>query len=182
MSRQVCQLCGYDDDVVEFVDDEDPDQVVLMCEGPSCGRYTWRPTKRPSARDQTQRTGIGEQLGVYDDLLVCVGDSREWLEYGIIEHRYKQLNPAAYAAMVQRWGHTAKARTKYSASSFLGSCLAQLGREGLIAYRRAPTTGYWSYLSAAGHAAALPAPAADEGLSWAEFAEAEGLDPDQWSL
>jgi hypothetical protein len=183
MNRQVCQLCALDDDIVTFIDEDDPEQVVLMCEGPNCAQHTWRPRKQISARGgHIARSGIGEELGVYDDLVACVANSETWLEYGIVEHRYKEAHPATYARMVRRWGHRAKAPTKYSMSSFLGGCLGHLAREGVISTRRAPTSAYWSYLSAATHAAGVPRPPEDRQLSWATYAETSNLDPDTWTL
>lgn len=68
-------------------------------------------------------------MGVYDALIQCVDNSDRWLEFGIIEHRYKSAHPATYAQMVRRWGHLSRKKTRYSASSFLGGCLGRLATE-----------------------------------------------------
>ncbi len=130
----------------------------------------------------TPRSGIGEELGVYDALIACVDDSDVWLEYGIIEHRYKLAHPSAYTQMVQRWGHTSKAPTKYSASSFLGGCLRRLKDEGAISTKKGRPTGYWArYLSVVTLAAGVPSPTADAVLSWHVYATQEGLDSYNWN-
>ncbi|MDE0066588.1 MAG: hypothetical protein OXN44_06920 [Acidimicrobiaceae bacterium] len=48
------------------------------------------------------RAGIGEEWGVYDALIQCVDNSDQWLEYGIIEHRYKLAHPTTYAMISDR--------------------------------------------------------------------------------
>lgn len=183
MKRQVCPLCALDDDIVAFVTDSGDGSTVLVCEGSGCDGFSWTPSESTaSGTGPPQRTGIGEELGVYDDLLGCINNSNVWLEYGVIEHRYKEAHPRTYAQMVDRWGHRAKEPAKYSASSFLGGCLGQLGREGLIATRRAPTTGYWSYLGAATHASAAATPDTAATRTWVDYAADHGLSPDEWTL
>ena len=147
--------CGLDDTLIEFLN-EDGEQV-LHCK--DCG-YSWTPIRRSTGPSNlSARNGIGEELGVYEALITCVDNSDQWLEYGIIEHRYKLAHPSTCARMVERWGHTKKAITKYSASSFLGGCLGRLAREGAISARRHRiTTGHWSYLPEVTHTASVPAP------------------------
>ncbi|MCY3851387.1 MAG: hypothetical protein OXF75_11415 [Acidimicrobiaceae bacterium] len=178
MTRHVCPKCSYDDSIIEFLDDG---KQTLYCE--SC-KYPWNPTLQSNGRSNLDaRTGIGEEWGVYDALIQCVDNSDQWLEYGIIEHRYKLVHPTTYAQMVRRWGHTAQSRTKYSASSFLGGCLGRLATEGVISTRRhRTTTGYWSYLPEVTHAARCPAPPEEHFLSWHDYAVGNGLDPFKWEF
>ena len=179
MPRQACPTCSYDDSIIEFLDD-DGKQVLHWedCE------YSWTPTVRANGRSNLDaRSGIGEEWGVYDGLIQCIDNSDQWLEYGIIEHRYKLAHPTTYAQMVRRWGHTSRAKTKYSASSFLGGCLGRLATEGVISTRRHPTTtGYWSYLPEVTHAAGVPAPPEAHFLSWHTYATQNALNPNVWIL
>ncbi len=92
-------------------------------------------------------------------------------------------HPTTYAEMVRRWGHTSRGKTKYSASSFLGGCLGRLATEAVTSTRRhRTTTGYWSYLPEATHAAGVPAPPENRFLKWPTYATQNGLDPDVWDL
>ena len=172
-------MCAHDDTVIGFLNDDG--EQVLYCE--DCD-YSWTPTQRSKGRSNlVSRSGIGEEWGVYDALIACVDNSDQWLEYGIIEHRYKLAHPSTYAQMVQRWSHTKLGKTRYSASNFLGSCLGHLAREGAISTRRHRiTTGYWAYLSAVTHVAGVPEPPADHFLSWHTYATQHALDPNDWVL
>lgn len=184
MTRPVCPLCARDDEVVEFVDEEHPEAVSLMCEASECASYSWTPRPEPTrARTTPQRTRIGEELDVYADLLTCIESSEQWLEWGVIEHRYRGTNPRAYKAMIDRWGHRAAGGDpKFTVSNFLAGCVGQLGSEGLVTTRRGPTTGYWSYLPAATQATGVPAAPDAEQLTWTAYAAQHGLDPDAWAL
>jgi len=88
-SRQVCPLCATDD-FVELTTDC-PDVWMFRCRGPYHDEpYTWSPTITPPV--PAGRIGIGEDLGVYDDLLRCVHVS-ECVEYGAVEWRYAKPHP-----------------------------------------------------------------------------------------
>jgi hypothetical protein len=162
-ARQVCPLCGFDDDVeVLFAADE----WIFSCVNRGHPRYEWRPVV--AAADVTYRSGVGEEWGVYDTLLGCLGDG--WSEYGVLEHRFAERSREAYDFLVRRYGHTALAQTKYSASAFLGGALGQLFREGAIRGRWGKATGYWRYNGQIGTYA--PLATADEAsvLLWEDFA------------
>ncbi|HEY0467030.1 MAG TPA: hypothetical protein VGC79_22665 [Polyangiaceae bacterium] len=174
-ARQLCPICAFDDAVETFRVDDD---WVMTCSDESHPPFEWRPTVH-AAVTGTFRSGVGVELGVYDDLLECVGPG--FTEYGIIEHRFAERSPAAYRTLVDRYGHRAISPTKYSASSFLGGALGQLWREELLGGEMAKASGYWSYLSKVGwYAPAGTAPDAAR-LTWATFATDElGIDPDAW--
>lgn len=161
---QVCPVCGYDDEVKTFKVDDD---WVMTCEYQAHPPYEWRPAGQ-YARTLSYRTGIGEELGVYDTLLECV--TAEMTEYGIIEHLFAQADPASYAALVKRYKHRAVEPSKYTASSFLGGALGQLWREELVVGTWGPATGYWSYNGQVG-CYVLPPTAEDPPIrSWADYA------------
>lgn len=162
--RQICQICGFDDDVEIIKRDED---WVMTCSGPSHPPYEWQPKKQSSSAG-SWRTGIGEELGVYDTLLECM--TPDICEYGIIEHRFSEAAPGVYTYLVDHYGHRATKPSKYTASSFLGGALGQLWREELVAGVWGPATGYWKYNGGVG---CYALPEADEDspiLSWETFA------------
>lgn len=163
-ARQLCPLCVHEDEVtVEFIDDE----WVMACESQRHMPIEWRPREQYQ-NSRTGRSGLGEELGVYEDLLACVHGRS--VEYGIVEYRYSERNPETYKALVVRYGHKALAPTKYSASVFLSRALGQLWREGLIAGFWAPATGYWRYNGVTGAYGDKGTPQSDGYISWAEFA------------
>src|SRR4051794_23894099 len=101
-ARQVCPICAYDDiEVVKTADDE----WVMICGDSNHPPYEWRPTVAKSAL--SGRSGIAQELGVYDDLLECVVDGVA--EYGVIEYRFSQLAPETYRTLLRRYGHRALA-------------------------------------------------------------------------
>jgi hypothetical protein len=90
-------------------------------------------------------------------------------------------SPDTYRTLVDRYGHTANGPSKYTTSSFLGGALGHLWREGSVAGRWGPATGYWRYNSQVGTYAPSSTPEDGEVLSWAEFArETLNVDPRDW--
>jgi hypothetical protein len=173
---QVCPLCANDEFVA--LGSEGPDLWTFTCAAEAERHpYVWRPTAEEFAT--AGRTGLGDELGVYEDLLLCV-KSGERIEYGIVEHRFALISPEAYATLVETYGHTSIAPTSYSASSFLARALGQLGTEGLLQHAPTVPTGYWSYnttissWSQRGESEATPV------HSWSSFARGQGFDPDSW--
>jgi hypothetical protein len=129
-ARQVCPICALDDDVaVQKVDDE----WVMTCTSAGHVPFEWRPSAQ-YLKTLSYRTGIGEEFGVYDTLLECLLPGLS--EYGVIEYRFSQADPATYRHLLGRYGHRAIAPAKYTTSSFLGGALGHLWREGSV-------TGIW---------------------------------------
>ena len=173
--NQVCPICAHDDDIeTVFVAGE----WIRTCKDLSHLPFEWRPTVEQPWLG-TYRTGVGIELGVYEDLLLSVVDC--WSEYGVIEYRYSKIAPQAYRELVKRYGHTAQGPTKYSASAFLGGALGQLYREELIEGVWGPATGYWSYNSQVGAYAPLGTAESDHILTWEDYAEKTvSADPFDW--
>ena len=172
-SHQVCPVCAHDEVTTQLVDDA----WVMICDDGCHPVFEWKPTvAKPGLA--THRSGLGEELGVYDTLLDCVAAGAA--EYGVMEYRFTQRDRATYDLLVSRYGHRAKAPSKYTASSFLGGALGQLWREQVIAGWMVPATGYWHYNGSIGAygPAGTDSPAV---LSWGDFAtEQLDIDPDRW--
>ena len=131
----------------------------------------------------TNQLSDAEKREVKDALRACVGGSDVWLEYGIIEYRFKSDYPDLYERLIEVYGHRVLGHRSGTTSNYLGRRLGGLAREGSISTRIHPThTGCWSYLSRATHAAGVPAPPEDHFLSWYDFATEEGVDPGVWLL
>jgi hypothetical protein len=173
---QVCPLCGIHGEVTQHPDG--PDLWRFVCSGPHHdGDHTWYPTVEFAPT--SERTGVGAELGVYDDLVTCI-NAQELVEYGIVEYRYAHLNRAAYLELVRRFGHRSLGAKKFTASAFLARALGQLSTEGLTVSRWAKATGYWDYN---GKVSAWARPETSDSIpvtSWSDFAISKGFDPIAW--
>jgi hypothetical protein len=175
-ANQVCPICGYDDDVETILAD---DEWVMTCESHNHPPFEWRPKEQYRKPLSGGRTGIGEELGVYADLLDCVDDG--FAEFGIVEYRFWERAPKTYTILVERYGHTVYGPSKYTTSKFLGGALGQLWRERLVDGVWAPATGYWSYNRVVGAYARMGTPHDTPITSWQDFALGTlGVDPLDW--
>lgn len=173
---QICPVCGYDDDVnVQKVDDT----WLMTCENPSHVLFEWKPTVKKTVVS-AHRSGLGEELGVYDTLLACVEEGAA--EYGVIEHRFSEHDRATYDVLLQRYGHrTMTPKPQYTVSQFLGGALGQLWREGAIAGRMVPATGLWSSNELVGGYGPADTDLLAGLLPWDQFAIEElDADPETW--
>jgi hypothetical protein len=175
---QVCQLCGHDD-FVSLVPDGSSDEWLFVCSGHE-QPWNWSvriPTGNPG------REGITAELGLYEDLPLCILPGEPWVEHGVVEYRYSHLRPEIYTReLLPRFGHTKQGPRHFSTSALIAKALGQLRGEGLLAWRYDRATGFWGYNGQISYWAQLPAPADDALLTWAAFAELKGLDPDDWDL
>src|SRR6266508_5699329 len=97
--------------------------------------------RRHRSSAEASLRGIAAELGVYDDVFLCLSPGEPWLEHGIVEHRYKELRPTAYREMINRWG-PCDPRT----SSVLGYCVPDATLEPACDRRRAGSAArsrYW---------------------------------------
>ena len=172
--RQVCPICGLDDDVQLL---QAAGEWIFTCDAATHVPYEWRPTLT-SRTLRSYRSGVGEELGVYDDLLACVDDGLA--EYGVIEYRFATRAPETYAELIRRYSHGALGPKRYTTSSFLGGALGQLWREEAIDGRWVPATAYWSYNTQVGGYATAPVHDDTPVLSWEQFATSLGIDPQTW--
>lgn len=184
---QTCPTCHFADDVTYT---KTGGEFVYTCDNPKHGPISWR---KPATNPATNaREGYLIEHGVYGDLLSCVRADDPWLEYGVVEHRYRILRPQTYATLVRSYSHAARNAARggtiatpdrsMTTSRRLSGALSQLAEEGLLSSRKGRASGFWSYNSDVSHYGPVPAPAGDAFLSWVAFATKEGLDPQQWIL
>ena len=145
------------------------------------GPRVW-PEVVDSGVDPLALEGLTQEWGLYDDLPKCVVAGEPLVEYGVVEHRYRDLNPNRYHFLLDRYGHTAIAPKNYTASSFIASALGRLWRRGELAATWLPATGRWSYNGTISYYGLPGVDIGAEPITWADFATAEGLDPDSWDL
>lgn len=179
--RLVCPLCGHDDDVSSLpVGAEGEWAYTCAASSGHIEPYGW---KHKLERHVDGREGITAELGLYDDLASCVKPGEAWVEHGVVEHRYRLLRPDVYLGeLLPRYGHVAQGPKRYTVSALIAKALGQLSREGILAWQYARATGFWYYNGSISYWAVPPAPQLEYRLTWAEFAESEGLDPMVWSL
>lgn len=175
---QVCPLCGHDDDV-NVVPSGSDTEWLFACTN-HAPPYNWAV---PHEVHHTGREGITAELGLYDDLLLCIEAGDPWVEHGIVEYRYRQLRPAIYVhELVARFGHRAQGPRHFSASALIAKALGQLRNEGLLAWQYAQATGFWDYNGTISYWATVPPPPEDQRLTWEIFAVANHLDPRTWVI
>ena len=183
--RYVCPTCGESTNVeiVPFLDDDGRAKVRLTCrlivhEQPVVLEFD-DPTA-PSASTLTPAGGLVHDLDLYSKLEAIVLSLDAPAEYGIVEHLFAERHPDEYLTLWRRYGHVATHLSKrYTLSTYLSSLLGYLWRHGAIAHRSTAGSGRWAYnsgISAWAHPQWAEAPI----TSWAEFAEAHGIVPDQW--
>lgn len=176
----VCSLCGFDDYLVVTVDTGA--ELGLTCDqGGKHPAQQWT-QRRHHAPLRLPRGGLGEELGLYDDLQEVLGVGGPYLEYGVVEHLYAEHNPAAYAELVDRFSHTRYGPTRYSVSVFIGRALWTLHREGVLERRDCPATGYWDYNHQLSAWARPPVAADAQILTWADFAGQQGFAVKDWPV
>lgn len=126
-------------------------------------------------------SGIMAELGLYDGLKEAISrQPGRWLEFGLVEHLYAEIEPDAYRTLVEKYGHVAIEPDNNTASWMLGRALWALQREGELVCKKAGGTGRWSYLSNANAWAVAPPPDDPEVLTWEHFARNRGIDPHTW--
>ena len=168
--KPVCALCGVDDDVTTVHLGDGAWRHVCNGSGHSEPRI-WEEEVVSSGVDDLALEGLAQEWGLYDDLPKCVITGEPFVEYGIVEYRYKQLNPARYAALIGRYSHTKVGPSHYTTSSFIAGALGRLWKRGDLTATWGTATGYWAYNGVISYWALPNAP--DAGLlTWKEFAEA----------
>jgi hypothetical protein len=136
-----------------------------------CGRVEG--TGRREPRDGS---GIMARLGLYYGLKEALAREPErWLEFGVVEHLYTEVDKDAYRELVDRYGHVAIAADTNTASRMLGRALWALKRAGDVLMKPTVPTGRWDHLSVCGAWTLPPPPDDDAVLSWAEFAECRSI-------
>jgi hypothetical protein len=114
--------------------------------------------------------GYAAELGLATELPAAVAQHRgQWIEYGVAERAYALQCPADFAAIVNRYGHTAVSPKQYTASAFLAGVLSLLSKQGTVLYHLGLATGRWKYNDTISWWAVPPAPDWESScLSWSD--------------
>lgn len=177
ITKQSCQSCA-DAEAVTSEQREDG-LVIYTCAHTTRhnepGPYTWKsfpllptPPKPPKAATKLAQFGLDVELPLILDTY-----RGQWVEYGVVEAAYAHRCPDDFAQLVSDYGHTAKERSGYSVSMYLGGVLGTLrDRELIGCQEEGPATGRWGrYLASVSWWTALPGPSWEKKnmTSWADL-------------
>lgn len=174
---QVCPVCAIDDYVT--VTKMPEGQVLYACDRVKKHPdepYLW--TVDNAGRDERYPVeGLAADLNLFDDLRKCFDDGDAWLEYGIIEDRFRSRFPENFEAVRAVYGSVLlDGARRYSVASYLSRhVLSKLARWGELDYFEGPATGIWSYTGSIGYWAETPAPPRKNTATYAEYAASETL-------
>lgn len=180
-SKQLCPLCGLDDEV-KVVGIRDG-KWLFVCSRTSkhAQPFEWASSDLAPSEDDAE-PGVMEGFGLFHDLPHCLEKGEPFVEYGIVEYRYRALRPKTFAQLLDTYGHRAiEVGRPYTTSSFLASALRILANRGEFELRWGPATGVWSYDGTVSYWALTPA-SGDSMRSWASYCADEGLDAEKLGL
>ena len=132
---------------------------------PHPGPLTW-----PMPDENSESLGVlADDLGLDIQLPAAVASfGPHWVEYGLVEYAYAIANPVDFAYLVEQLGHTARGKTRTSASGYLARTLGRLSQQGHVLYRPGYATGRWSYNSGVSWWSYGPdRPEVDDVILWA---------------
>lgn len=186
-----CENCFRADEVT-VEEDYLTNEWVYTCNAHDPEPHVWRkpaPTK-PAAN--VFPDGRLEELGVYEILDQCIDSDDPWMEWGVIEDRFRRRDPELYALLIEEYSHSARDYRRggpdknptntRKLSNRLAQAVRVLARDGHLEGRFGPATGYWSYNTRVSHWAPNPAPDDDDLLTWEKYAMERSLDPTVWEL
>lgn len=170
--RQVCPICGTDDDVQSAV--LPSGETLYTCSRErrhSPDPYSWTFDDVGKVRGYPQE-GLAAELNLFDDISKCFHVDDGWLEYGIIEDRFKALNPEHFETLRAIYGHTIlDGPRKYSMSTYIARhVLSKLESLGGLAWFQGTPTGVWKeHNTDISYWARVPAPPRSQVQTHADY-------------
>jgi hypothetical protein len=124
--------------------------------------------------DGSAEDGIIADLGLYEDLLQCIRPREPWLEYGVIEYRYRLAFPHNFKELVRERGHRRFPVGNKTASKLIGQALGILAdRDVLVKHVGGAGTGFWHYNDPSHWYARHPRPDLSNLITWTGFLAGE---------
>jgi hypothetical protein len=118
--------------------------------------------------------GIIGDLGLYEDLMQCVLVGDPWVEYGIIEFRYRLAYPGKFRDLVRERGHRQFPVGNNTASKLIGQALGILAERGsLVKHVGGAGTGFWRHNDPSHWYARPPAPPISKLVTWTGYLAGE---------
>lgn len=137
--------------------------------------HVWDAGNEPEGADGDVRQSLSPYLG---PLRACLRADEPYVEYGIVEWRFREVAPTLFAELVAEQGHRwlNPIETTKSTSAYLAQALGLLAADGDLVRVYGTSTGIWSYLGQVTYWAIAPGPPTTSRLSWKQFAADAGLD------
>ena len=180
-----CKMCGESKNVEikRFIDPKGKRKVAIICDILVHTEPVTTVIDDPSTPDSSIGAGgdsLVHDLELYSKLIKVVYDFDGPVEYGIVEHELAEAHPDVYEELWERQGHsTTHPDSSYTLSTYLSSLLGTLAREKSLEQADVDATIPWS---SSGKASSWSHPERTDNplLTWAEYAEERGIDPDSW--
>jgi len=142
------------------------------------GEHSWLASLSSASWKPESSDGVTDEL--LDPLFRSVLPGEPFVEYGVVEYRFRLAYPDLFAAHVRDRGHVMIAPAQATASSVrFAATLGRLARRGELVSVYGRATGAWSYNTQVTYWARPPAPAAAH-ISWSAFCSRLGR-PDTWT-
>ncbi len=174
---RTCPLCFSPDDVSY---ERMPDGVIAYsCERNHDGNgdHHWTLASNEAGRSGLTEDGVTDEL--LDPFSACVLTGEPWMEYGIIELRFRDAFPDLFRDHVRDRGHRMLNRTVGTASGTrFAMALGRLAKNGEVIRKYGPATGAWAPQNLT-YWARSPTPPA-ETVTWSQWCTQHGR-PDTWT-
>lgn len=170
-----CPLCFSSDDVSY---ERLPDRVVeytCMNGHAGAGPHRWFASLDDTAYRGEAAEGVTDEL--LEPLSSCISPEDPWLEYGIVEYRFRQRFPELFAAHVRERGHRMFGDRVTASAVRFASALGRLAERGELVKKYRPATGAWAPQEVT-YWARPPAPSSH--LSWVDWCAEHGR-PADWT-
>ena len=132
----------------------------------------------PRTRPTTEDAAIDELL---EPLLACVNAGEPFVEYGVVEYRFRLARPDLFVAHVRERGHLMLGGRRLASASTarFAKALGRLQSSGELVMVKGPGTGAWRHDQAIGYWARPPRPTGPL-LTWSMFCATKGRSP-EWT-
>src|SRR5258708_19704316 len=143
ISRQVCPFHA-DEDIRGVPAGSIDGSLSFTCTRtggqPQSGPDSWLHVPQPDGLPGID--GYAAELGLSTELPAAIAQYRgQWIEYGVAERAYALQCPDDFAAIVDRYGHTAIRAKTYTASPFVPGVLPPPSTHRPALYTLAPPSG-----------------------------------------
>jgi hypothetical protein len=157
-----------------------PDKMVqyhCSARHSSDGEHSWLASMSSVSWTPEGIDGVTDEL--LDPMFRSVLPDEPFVEYGVVEYRFRLSYPELFAAHVRDRGYVMLAPGQATASSVrFAATLGRLARTSELVSVYGPATGAWSYNSQVTYWARPPAPTGAH-ISWSAFCSQLGR-PDTW--
>ncbi|MFC4943143.1 hypothetical protein [Pseudonocardia sp. GCM10023141] len=126
----------------------------------------------PRAGTSTEDAAIDELL---EPLLSCVNAGEPFVEYGVVEYRFRLARPEMFVAHVRARGHLMLGGRRLASASTarFAKALGRLQKSGDLVMVKGPGTGAWRHDTSIGYWARPPRPTGPL-LTWSMFCATQG--------